>query len=528
MPEVRVSPTALRFVLFGMPDAGKSSLLGALLQAAQSQEHVLHGRLTDQSGGLAELQQRVYEDRPRQTPEEIILYPVSYEPFAGPGQTAARLDALLIDCDGRVANELLARQRSLEGDAAGGTLAHAIADADSLVLVVDASANATQMDSDFGQFARFLRLLEQSRGRRNEVSGLPVYLVLTKCDLLVKPTDAAIDWLDRIEQHKNRVGGRFQEFLDRDKEDAAPFGRIDLHLWATAVKRPELSGTPAKPREPYGVAELFRQGLEGASAFRQRQSQSHRRLFLTVVGSLGLVALMGAGAVTLVLTRGSSEPGALERRVNSLRAREQEESPRVRHRDIHPKMEELTAIVNDPDFDALPAKKQEEVRDRLHELQAYEQFEKKLLPIQDPRDARSFAQLQEIETNLQNLKIPAEYRADWSNTDAGRRYSDYLDDIKAMRVAVVKVEDWYRNLAKDGKQVLDNAGKANLPKRAKKVLDEAKNAPFPENDPDKLLPGGKRATYAAVFGFTSVAELRRQWENEIKKKLEPAAKLEQP
>ena len=29
-----------------------------------------------------------------------------------------------------------------------------------------------------------------------------------------------------------------------------------MHLWATAVKRPALVGVPAKPAEPYGVAEL--------------------------------------------------------------------------------------------------------------------------------------------------------------------------------------------------------------------------------------------------------------------------------
>src|SRR5579864_9200793 len=52
---------AVRIVLFGMPDAGKSSLLGALAQAAQTQEHLLNGHLTDLSQGLAELQRRLYD-----------------------------------------------------------------------------------------------------------------------------------------------------------------------------------------------------------------------------------------------------------------------------------------------------------------------------------------------------------------------------------------------------------------------------------------------------------------------------------
>src|SRR5947209_1241634 len=97
----------LRVVLFGMPDAGKSSLLGALAQAAQTQEHVLNGRLIDKSQRLLELQRRLYEDRPRETLEEVAPYDVTLEPFDGKG---GAVQATLIDCDGRVANELLAQQ----------------------------------------------------------------------------------------------------------------------------------------------------------------------------------------------------------------------------------------------------------------------------------------------------------------------------------------------------------------------------------------------------------------------------------
>src|SRR2546425_11032942 len=112
---VRLDRSALRIVLFGMPDAGKSSLLGALAQAAQTQEHMLNGHLTDLSSGLSELQRRLYEEAPRETLEEVVPYPVAFEPFAKAGATApdGRMEAVLVDCDGRVANDLLARRRSL-------------------------------------------------------------------------------------------------------------------------------------------------------------------------------------------------------------------------------------------------------------------------------------------------------------------------------------------------------------------------------------------------------------------------------
>jgi hypothetical protein len=526
-----IDPAALRLVLFGMPDAGKSSLLGALDQAAQTQEHLLNGQLTEASPGLAELRQRLYEERPRETLSEIVPYAVTYTPFPEPGSDTFgdRLRAVLIDCDGRVANDLLARQRSLDSDNMVGALARAILEADVLVLVVDVSAAPAQMEVDFAQFTRFLRLLEQSRGRRTEVSGLPVFLVLTKCDLLAKPTDTAAGWLDRIEQRKTQVNDRFRVFVIRDQARAgSPFGRIDLHLWATAVKRPALANTPAKPTEPYGVAELFRQAFEAARVFRRHRDRSRRRLLWTLAGSGALVIALGLITTGLLVTRQERAPNQLETRIDRWRAQEQEQSPVARHRDLPAKIEELTNLANDPAFAALPENKQEDVRRRLRELRAYQSYETRLNEVLDPRDARSLEQLSEIETTLSRLEVPAEYRTEWSQTPAGRRHAEYLEDVKALRSAVAKVEAWYQKLNKEGQQVLDNASAANLPARAKKVLDEARTPPFPEREPDKSLQGDRRVTYATVFAFTEVAEARRKWEEDVKKKLEPYARLESP
>src|SRR5437016_5058624 len=97
LPTPTVDPSAQRLVLFGMPSAGKSSLLGALAQAAQSQEHLLNGHLIDASKGLAELQHRVYEDQPNETNEEIVPYPIVFEPFVPYGQVEeSRIEAMLV------------------------------------------------------------------------------------------------------------------------------------------------------------------------------------------------------------------------------------------------------------------------------------------------------------------------------------------------------------------------------------------------------------------------------------------------
>ena len=64
-----IAPDPLRLVLFGLPGAGKSSLLGALAQAAESQPHLLDGRIADPSPNLADLRRSVYRPRlPRPRP----------------------------------------------------------------------------------------------------------------------------------------------------------------------------------------------------------------------------------------------------------------------------------------------------------------------------------------------------------------------------------------------------------------------------------------------------------------------------
>ncbi len=513
MPEIDAG--ALRIVLFGMPDAGKSSLLGALAQAAQTQEHVLAGRLLDPTKGLTELQQRVYEDRPEQTLQEVVPYLVVYEP-TDPGRSGERLDAVLIDSDGRVANDLLARLRPCDEAGRPGPLAKAVLGADAIVLTVDASASASQMEADFTQFTRFLRLLEQNRGEQVQVGGLPVFLVLTKCDRLAHPDEAPTAWLDAVEAKKQEVAQRFRDFLAREQADQPlPFGSIDLHVAATAVKRPD------RPRDPYGVAELFRDCLADAETFRARQSGSNRRLFLTLAGSL--VALAGMGALTafLLTNRQANAPTDLQLEVNRYLAAEQDQSAAARHRNIARRVEALTTFENNADFVRLPQETQERVRTEREEAVAYQAFESDLNKIPDPASVTSEDKLKDVENDLARLhrNVPLSYQADWSETDAYRQCATWLDDVDAIQKAVDATRQGYRAVIDAGNDVLRRKDEiVGLPRKAREVLDKADELPTP-NDHDRLIRGSRRVTYATVFGFKSVQQLRAQWE-ELRKQLE--------
>jgi hypothetical protein len=524
MPETTSPPTAppssaaLRIVLFGMPDAGKSSLLGALAQAAQTQEQVLNGRLVDRSQGLLELQRRLYEDRPKETLQEVVPYAVALEPLTTAGGQLAPdpRDAVLVDCDGRVANDLLSRRRTL-GPGEPDTLAREISGADTLVLVVDASAVPQAVERDFAQFGRFLHLLEQNRGRRSEVGGLPVYLVLTKCDLLAKSTDSSIGWMERIEERKRQVDRKFKEFLAGQAEQAPlPFGKIELHLWATAVKRPALADAAAKPREPYGVAELFRQCLDSAGTFRERRSRATRRLSLTFAGVSALAGGMLLLALFFLATRPGNQTTALENEVRNFRAAHERAAELLKD-PVTARIAQLQKIRNSPDFPRLPEEPKQYVDQRLRELDAYQGYVERL------NDAgNSFAVLSSIHSDeelarlrerLEHAVPPPEYAADWSQARPLRVRQDLLKETRSLEAAVKRLKAVYLRLVSEAKQVRQalKQGEGNVPTRAQQTLDRAKETPDKVTNRDDFIPGSERVTYATAFAFTGVEALHQEW-----------------
>src|SRR5262249_29702138 len=157
--------------------------------------------------------------------------------------------ATLVDCAGGLGQEYLGGQRSLDDR---GDLASALAAAGAVVVVASPGSDQAQLEQTFSQSADLLKRFDSPRGHGYEVAGLPVYLVLAKCDLLARKDDTQSAWIQRVEEGKRKIGKRFQDFLARTS--ALPFGSVDLHLWATAIRRPALADRPARPQDPYGVA----------------------------------------------------------------------------------------------------------------------------------------------------------------------------------------------------------------------------------------------------------------------------------
>jgi hypothetical protein len=329
------------------------------------------------------------------------------------------------------------------------------------------------------------------------------------------------------------VEHRFRDFLakqatsDKTNSQGSPiktFGRIDLHPWATAVKRPALADSPPRPREPYGVAELFRQCLQVAGQFRERRQHSSHRLLWTVAGTAAMLLGLGVVAGFLVMSRLEGQ-GRLETRVERFQVRDQERNQSAWHRNLQGDLDELKTFVHDPGFNRLPDAKKEYLEARLHEFTAYRGYEKALDQIGDPKDARTEDQIKLIESKLHQLAVPDDY--DWHLTEACRRRDNWIEDCHDLYDAIGRITKQYEELIQKGQAVLDKLNEASLPKRAKEVLDVARSYPDPERDKARPVKESARVTYGAVFGIASVDNLYMRWKS-TRDKLEPFAKLEKP
>jgi GTPase SAR1 family protein len=490
-PIAAPDPAALRVVLFGMPDAGKSSLLGALVQTTRTQDRELRGRLLDLSHGLGELWRRVYEDRQKETLEEIVPYPVVYDPYPGDPDHTPRLNAVIYDCDGRVANELLSQRKPLDDDTRANGLARAVLGADALILVVDASASNEQVETDFREFMRFLKVLETYRGEDRAVGGLPVYLVLSKCDLLARDHPHRAVWEARVAERARQVQERFARYLDGNIGPAGThfvFGSLDLDVMTTAVQRPALADAPAEPREPLGVAELFRDCLHSAYEFRRRTEAANRRLRWTVLGAGGFLAVAILAAFYFFTSPATLDsPTALAARVEQFKSREKPLPERLANDQLQHRARELYALRDDPQFEQLPDEPKSYVRGEIDELQAYLRFREQLAQLGGPERVRTLTELDQVRERLEaQAAVPAKYAKKWEKTPTVLERERRLRDVRDIRDTIEALRAFFTELktkANDllfGSELSDDWGE-----RAAAVFEKEKTPPLPRTEPTK-------------------------------------------
>lgn len=477
----------LRIVLFGPPGSGKTTLHDALVAASQ--------RVGAGSGTKADKASGVYQ-RPglafvEQTP-----------------------------------NRSVDTTRSL-----AIASAEQVAEADALILTIDATAGPEELQTQFTAFQQCLEAIEEERGERTEIAGLPVFVVLTKCDELAQSNDTVLDWKDRLEQRKREIDERFRDFVPHHFGNDEPaeaegqrgastsrFGDIDLHVWATSIKGPQLLDKPAQPRESHGIAELCRQVLTAAATYRHREEGSARRLtWLTAVSALVLAAMVSL-TVMFVVAHHTDAAGVLASRVDDVRYLDRE-TPAERLRgsleDLRRREKRLDDFEKDPDFASLKPDARDWVQNRHQEIITYLAYLEKLLLERSPAAERADDALTEQMNRLKTaLALP---QPDWAATAAGQRHKELLETAEAVQKSVRAARDWYEDerdrIAGElltGRDAV-NVEWASWATRAEKLLSPDRRLSFRPSD---ALPGTVGLTYETVLRFDRVLTARAGWESD--------------
>src|SRR5262245_45840843 len=301
--KVDIPADAMEIVLLGLTDSGKSSLLGALSRCSEVQERLMEGRLTDLTNSLRSLRQLTNGNESSASSAEVNAYPIRFEPFTeGRPDAALSTEFVLIDPNGRQASELVASQNGIPQKTKPGKLGAHVAQADAVLLILDASAPDSWIEAGLNEFLQYLRQFRRRRGSDTDVAGLPVFLVMTKCDLLARPGDSLAVWTERMEARKEEAVHRFEEIL-REQHDPA-FGSINFTAHATAVRYPNLTNLQKPTDEPNGVAELFRDVTKAARDHHDRRQHSSFRLrhLLLILGVVAAFLIGFAAVMTLKRT----------------------------------------------------------------------------------------------------------------------------------------------------------------------------------------------------------------------------------
>ena len=231
----------------------------------------------------------------------------------------------------------------------------------------------------------------------------------------------------------------------------------------------------------------------------------HSKAQLIVGGGIGLLAFLG---VALSLLRPSSVP--LQERVEAFYPKFSE-TAQQRHADVDKKIATLEGFRQDQEFRRLPEPHREQVENLLKELRAFQSYEQGVAAVPDPAGLRREDQFQAMRDQLAALDLPAVYSTEWSQTDAGKRHVELLDDFQSLETAVAETRRRYLQFVDEGKDVLRNDEAPQLPQRARHVLERAQKLPEPERDAGKPVPGSPRIKYAQVFEFPGVKDALRAW-----------------
>jgi hypothetical protein len=526
-------PDAPRVLLFGHRGAGKSALVGALLQAGETQGEALRGEVIASSVDLPRIRDAVYNNvklDPYKT--ELVSYTIRLKPWRATPSASPAADPLTVvldDCDGIAAEALLEHPEPITRRAPNSPVARAVVAADAIVLLVDGASTDDELHEAFKDFDAFLTVVHRAKTDARVVGGFPVYLVLTQCDRLARQGDTPAAWEARVQARVDYAWAAFDAHLkDADPDDAEPspflaFGSVELAVFAAAIRRPPLPGSTAPTHHPYQVAELFRDCFAAARAHHRRTHSSETRLKWTVRLALAAVAALVLGLATVALF--PPKPGGVELadRVRAYLAAEPPPAARLADAEIERTRATLARFQSDPEYGALESDLRAFVKSRAKEVDDYSAYRARVTGTTAPGATRQHPDLKRVGEALAHdpqLVPPPQYG--WHDTPAALLRDDWLADYRAVDAAQEEFVGRYDGLKREAlalmlKRPFDGAWNGELD--ALGLKGSARPAPLDEplpGSPPVRVPAPRareaRVTYRAPYEFDEVHQMRGQWE----------------
>ncbi len=523
-------PDVPRVLLFGHHGSGKSALIGALLQAGETQGETLRGEVVSSSVDLPRIREAAYSGKLESASTELSSFTIRLRPWrVGSQPLMEPLTVILDDCDGKAAEALMAHPDPITQRAPESPLARAVVETDAIMLLVDASSTRDELEDAFQAFDQFLAVVERAKTDARAVGGFPIFLVLTQCDRLAQPGDSQQAWEARVKDRIDYAGDKFAEYLKEgvgDDETPSPFlafGSVDLDVFAVAIRRPALTEHPAPGDQPYQVAELFRDCFAGARAHHQRVHRSEARLWWTVRIALAALSflLLTLGLIALFPPEASGPD--LAAKVDDYRQQEKPAAKRLADGERDRNKKVLARFTGDGAFPSLSEERRAFVQSRLKEIDDYDAYRTKL------RNAIAPAAVRRVDDKdptvpdlasvrkalLTDLALPPEYS--WGETAAAEVRDKWLADCTAIEAAQQAIGDRYREYRRTGTALtLKRSFDEGWLKDIDALFATAEPPPFPLHEPIPGSPAinqsrGAAVTYGVPFEFDEVDRARNDW-----------------
>jgi GTPase SAR1 family protein len=395
--------------------------------------------------------------------------------------------------------------------------------ADAVSIVVDAALDDERLNLELERFARWLLQFAEARGRRMETGDLPVYVVLNKCDLLYDKGDMLKQWKAKVDERKAQIQAILAERLQQ--HPGAGFGSFKLSVVATSIKLPAFGDKTTDSKQPFGVAELFRDSALAADDYQERRRSAQSRTQNVLVSLVGVIAILGLLVAFLYEFQPQSRFTPLDELIQVVLPKP-EAAPAQRLRGspdrLLKKLKLLTEIETREDYERASPESRERVSEYRKELSGYlERYTEAHAALKLPHLAKNQHELDEQEKAVKSFTLTEAQATEWADTSLGRYLDKIRKEYESLHTAIDAEVAWIRaETERTNRHLLEgNRVYGRLLEGEKGANEDAVQwsrqladvHPKPHQPREDNVPGVTRVLWEDLGKFDPVLRAQKEW-----------------